>query len=223
MGSANPGRAEYSDRTAIAQAFQCRDEHAELSVGVPRDVLAEDTQRPALRHHPDKLIDEEPVIGRAEPAPGDAVRLAGIAGSDEMNAAAPRAAVEGSKVRPDRRRMKPPALHRRDQSGSGAGFPLHVSDRAMSGFDKVDADVEPADACAHADAVPGDGDAQGRNSGGIWSHIHATHPASHARARCQRVGGSGGWNISPASTITSNSPLSGSQISPVRRHSARRR
>lgn len=162
MGSANAGRAEYSDLTAIAQCFQCRDEHAELSVGVPRDVLAEDTERPALRHHAHELVDEEAVVVFAEPTPGDAVRLAGISGSDEMNAAAPRAAIEGSKVRPDRRRMKPPALHRRDQRGSGSGFPLHVSDRAMSGFDKVDADVESADACADGDAVPG-----GRYSGGM--------------------------------------------------------
>ena len=62
VGSAHFGRAEYSDRNAVAQPLQCRDEGGELSVRVPRDVLAEDTGRPHFRDDANKLFDEEAVV-----------------------------------------------------------------------------------------------------------------------------------------------------------------
>jgi hypothetical protein len=102
MGSADLGRAEYSRRNAIAQPLQSRYEGVELSIGVPRDVLAEQTTRPALGHDSQDLLDEEPVVAGSEVASDFAVWLARVSRSDAIHEATPRSSVEGGKVRPDR-------------------------------------------------------------------------------------------------------------------------
>jgi hypothetical protein len=77
-----------------------------LAVGVPRDVLAEETTRPALGHDSEDLIDEESVVVCPALSADLAVGLAGVARSDAMNDATPRSSVEGGKVSPDRSRME---------------------------------------------------------------------------------------------------------------------
>ena len=52
------------------------------------------------------------VIGSAF-FPRDAERLTGISGSDAINFAAPACAIEGSNIRPDRRRIQPSCFHMR--------------------------------------------------------------------------------------------------------------
>jgi len=101
------------------------------------------------------LIDEEPIVADATSLAGVAVRLAWISGSDEMNAATPWSTVEGGKVRPDRRRIQLARFHARDKEAGSIGFPLHVSDGAMSGFSDGHAEPKSSDACAKFDAVPG--------------------------------------------------------------------
>jgi hypothetical protein len=55
--------------------------------------------------------------------------------------------------------MKPPCVHRRDQACGCCGFPLHVTDAACSLSAGVegegDAELEPADAGAEGEDVPG--------------------------------------------------------------------
>jgi hypothetical protein len=58
---------------------------------------------------------------------GDAERLAGETGSDEIHAAAPWATVEGGEVRPDRSLIQPRLCHPRHESGRCVGIPLNVS------------------------------------------------------------------------------------------------
>lgn len=107
---------------------------------------------------------------------GDAVVLARIAGSEEMNAATPRSSVEGGKVGPDRRVIQPPRVHRRDQARGGSGFPLDVADAADSLSPMVegegDAELESADAGA-----------QGQQLAGTWSHIHRGPPMNISNCR----------------------------------------
>jgi hypothetical protein len=95
------------------------------------------------------------IVSGAEPLAGDAVALARVARSDEINDATPRSSVEGSCIRPDRSRMQPPRLHARDQACGGCGFPLHVHDTARSGFGNSDAKFKSADAGAEGEAVEG--------------------------------------------------------------------
>jgi hypothetical protein len=147
------GRAEYSARSAATQSFQWRDEGGELSVRVPRDVLAEETISPALGEDAEHLVDEEAVVASPAALAGDGVGLARVAANDAIHDAAPASSVEGGEVRPDRRRIQLARFHARDQPCGGKGFPLHVSDSARSGLGNVHAEVEPAGSGAEGDDV----------------------------------------------------------------------
>lgn len=83
---------------------------------------------------------------------GKAERLAGIAGSDNMNAAAPRSAVEGSQIVPDRCRSQGRVRHPRHESGRGETVSLDMTHSAVSGFGEVQAKVEAPDTGAKAEA-----------------------------------------------------------------------
>lgn len=124
------GRTEYSDRNAAAQSLQCWNGDGELSVRVPRDVLAEETRRPALIEDVDGAVEQPAIVELAKPLSGDAVALARVSRSDDVHESSKASAVEGASIRPDRRRMKPPRFHRRDQACGGCSFPLHVTDAA---------------------------------------------------------------------------------------------
>lgn len=169
-GVAGLGRAEYSCRNAVAQPFQWRDDGAELSVRVPRDVLSEDKIRPALLGEAADFGSEKSLSIGPSPLPGDAVVLAGVSRSEDMNEATPGSSIEGEHVGPDRSRMKPPRFHTRDQACGCCGFPLHVTDPAASLSEIVeseqDAEFEAADSCAEGEDVAG-------RTPGMKSHIHA--------------------------------------------------
>jgi hypothetical protein len=79
-------------------------------------------------------------------------RLAGIAGRDETNLATPRAAVEGSKVRPDRRVIQGLVCHPRHESGRSECVPLDIANSSISGFGQMQAELEPADTGAEGDS-----------------------------------------------------------------------
>jgi hypothetical protein len=91
------GRAEYSARNAVAQPFQCWDDSFELAASVPRDVLAEDTIRPALIGDADDFGREEAGAIGAGALSGDAVVLARISRSEDIHEAAPWSSVEGGR------------------------------------------------------------------------------------------------------------------------------
>lgn len=146
------GRTEYSCRKAVAQSFQCRRDGCKLSVRVPRDVLSEDKIRPALLGDADDFGSEESLAVLSLSLSSDGVVLAGISRSEDMYEATPCSSVEGEQVTPDRRRMKPPCFHRRDQTCGCCGFPLHVQDAARlfaaQSESEADAEFKPSDACA---------------------------------------------------------------------------
>ncbi|AJP72291.1 hypothetical protein TS85_11575 [Sphingomonas hengshuiensis] len=184
LGISSFARAEYSRLNAIAHCFQCRDEGGELSVRVPRHVLAQETERPALGDDAEYLFDEETIVVGASALSGDAVGLAWIAGSDAMNAATPRSSIEGSEVRPDRRGSQVARFHARNQKRGGGCFPLHVSDAARSRHGKLDAESKPSAAGAEFDDVP--------ERGGTYSHVTSSPRRGHGGSRGRRGCRSGG-------------------------------
>lgn len=153
------GRTEYSCRNAVAQSLQWRDDSFKLSVRVPRHVFAEDKIRPALAGDADDLWGKKSLSFGPSPLSGNAVVLAWVARSEDMNESTPRASVEGEKVRPDRRWMKPPAFHRRNQACGGCGFPLHVADAASmftaQSESEGNSEFKPTDAGAEGDDISG--------------------------------------------------------------------
>jgi hypothetical protein len=76
--------------------------------------------------------------------PSDAERLAGISSSDAINFATPWLAVEGSHVRPDRRRIQPSCFHMRDKEARDIGFPLDSTNQLCCWFGKLEAKLKPA-------------------------------------------------------------------------------
>ena len=113
------GRAEYSSRNAAAQSLQCGDSDFELSGEIARYVLTEEGVSPAFVENLNGAVEQPSVIVGTEALSGDAVALAGIARQDAIHRATPLASVEGSQVRPDSSRMKPPRFHARDQACGG--------------------------------------------------------------------------------------------------------
>jgi hypothetical protein len=78
---------------------------------------------------------------------GEAERLARVAANDAIHDATPRLAVEGSQVRPDRRRSHGFVFHARCQDRGGECFAFNVADDASrSAKGKLNSEVESADA-----------------------------------------------------------------------------
>ncbi len=146
-------RAEYSSRNPAAQSLQCWDGDCELSGEVPRDVFTEEGVSPAFVKDLDSAVEQPTVVGFPETLSGDTVSLAGITRQDAIHCATPCSSVEGSEVRPDSSRMKPPRFHARDQAGGGTCFPLHESDTARVGSSNSNAEVEASDASADAEGT----------------------------------------------------------------------
>lgn len=117
------------------------------------DVLEEAPSGADLADDPGDFGPEMPGIVGAKPGSRQAEGLAGIAGSDDMNAAAPRAAVEGSQIVPDRSRSQGRVRHPRHESGRGETVSLDMTHSSVSGLCKVQAKVEASDTGAKADAA----------------------------------------------------------------------
>jgi hypothetical protein len=78
---------------------------------------------------------------------GEAERLARVSANDAIHDATPRSAVEGSNVRPDRRRSQDRIFHARRQDRGGECFAFNVADDASrSAKGKLNSDVEASDA-----------------------------------------------------------------------------
>jgi hypothetical protein len=102
-----------------------------------------------------------------------------------MNAAAPRAAVEGSQIVPDRCRSQGRVRHPRHESGRGETVSLDMTHSAVSGFGEMQAKVEAPDTGAKAEA-----EQRVMSAGGMKSH---TRRPFH-RGPAALGGGSSRWS-----------------------------
>jgi hypothetical protein len=87
---------------------------------------------------------EVPWVFVAELSSGNGERLARIAAMDDIHQAAPRSAVEGGNVVPDRRAIQSLVFHPRHERGRSVGFPLDVTHSSISGDGEMEAEVEPS-------------------------------------------------------------------------------
>jgi hypothetical protein len=133
----------------VRRARFSRCEQARLDVPksqgeVAFDVLEEDPSGSDLAHDPGDLGPEVSGIRVAAPFSGLAEGLTGITGRDDMNAPAPRSAVEGSQIVPYSRWSQGLVCHPCHESGRSVGFPLDVAHSSIAGLGDVDAEVETA-------------------------------------------------------------------------------
>lgn len=103
------------------------------------DVLQSEAPRTAIVGNVEDVEKEAGALAvKSCPLSCDADVLAREARSDDIHASAPRCAVEGSQVTPDRRRIKGSRFHKRDQLSGGSGFPLHVTDCSVTDSKKLE-------------------------------------------------------------------------------------
>ena len=141
-------RREEACRKAVAHADQSCGDFGEAEAEMMGDILEEDELRFDLG---DDAGDMRPEVARVVRAPAparDGERLARIARSDDVHRAAPRAAVEGSNVVPDRRAIQGRVFHPRHESGCGVGFPFDMAHSTISGDGEDEPEVETARARA---------------------------------------------------------------------------
>ena len=93
-------RREQSRRKPVAKSDQFSGDLGKAEAEMMGDVLQEDEVGLDLADDARDVRPEVALVGLGPPLPGDREGLAGIAGSEAMNAATPRAAVEGSQIRP---------------------------------------------------------------------------------------------------------------------------
>jgi hypothetical protein len=104
-------------------------------------------------------VEEEAAALPIQPgaASGDADVLARETGSDAIHSSAPCCAVEGGKVRPDRRRIDRSRFHERNKLAGCRGFPFNVANGSVSDAEKLecgaDAFSEHSDAGAQLEGM----------------------------------------------------------------------
>jgi hypothetical protein len=93
-------RREQSRRKPVAKADQVSGDLGKAEAEMMGDVLQEDEIGLDLADDAGDMRPEVPFVSLGPPLPRDGEGLAGITGSEAMNAATPRAAIEGSQIRP---------------------------------------------------------------------------------------------------------------------------
>ena len=164
VGRADFRRREEARRKAVAHADQTAGDFGEAEAEMMGDIFEEDEGRLAFA---DDARDMRPEVTRVVRAPAfarDGERLARISRSDDVHRAAPRAAVEGSNVVPDRRRIQGRLFHPCHENGRGVGFPFDMAHSSISGHGNGEPEVEPA--CAGAERETEQVSGSGSVSGG---------------------------------------------------------
>lgn len=152
MRRARFSRREDASPDLIAQAAKVSGDVPKSQGDVAGDVFEEDPTRLHFADDPGDLGPEVSGIVGTAPISGEAEGLAGITGRDDMNAAAPRSAVERSQIVPDRCRSQCLVFHPGHERGRRVGFPLDVTHSSIAGLGDMQAEVETSIACAERDA-----------------------------------------------------------------------
>ncbi len=141
-------RSKETRRKAVAHADQSAGDFGEAEAEMMGDILEEDEGRLDLGDDAGDMRPEMARVVRTLALARDAERLAWISRSDDVHRAAPRAAIEGSNVVPDRRAIQGRVFHPRHESGRGVGFPFDMAHSSISGHGDGEPEVEPAGAGA---------------------------------------------------------------------------
>ncbi len=181
MASAHFSRCEQARFCAVAQAAKPSDDVGKSQIDVAFDVLDKDRAGLDFADDPLNLGPKVPGIGFSAPLAGHAERLAGIAGSEDMNLAAPRLAVEGSEIVPNRCAIQGRVCHPRHESGRCVGFPLDETDSAIGWLGDRETELETAVTCAEGKAIDASGEVAGIS--GMNNHKRGLRRRSISRSR----------------------------------------
>ena len=166
VGCTDFRRREEARRKAVAHADQSSGDFGEAEAEMMGDVFEEDEGRFNFADDAGDMRPEVAWILGAEAFACDGERLARITRSDDVHSAAPRTAVEGSNVVPDRRAIQGRVFHPRHESGCGVGFPFDMAHSSISGDGDGEPEVEPACTGAKREAEQACVSVSGSVSGG---------------------------------------------------------
>lgn len=182
VGRADFRRREEACRKAVAHADQSCGDFGETEAEMMGDILEEDEGRFDFA---DDAGDMRPEVARIVRAPAfarDAERLAWIARSEDVHRAAPRAALEGSNIVPDRRAIQGRVFHPRHEDGRGEGVPLDVTHSTISGAGDGEPEIESTGTGAEGEAKQASVSGSGSTSGGKYSQLMHVTRRSYACA-----------------------------------------
>ena len=158
----------------IAQALKVSHDVSETQGEMAGDVLEETPFGLHFADDPGDLGPEVAGVVFALSKAREGEGLAGITGSDDMNAAAPRSAVEGSEIVPNRSRSQGRVRHPRHESGRGETVSLDMAHTAISGRGDMQSEIQSCDTGTKAEAAK-----LVMSLGGTKSHTWG--PFRHAR------------------------------------------
>lgn len=153
MRRARFSRREQACLDAVTQLAKVSGDVPKSQGDVAFDVLEEDEAGPDFVDDSGDFGPQMAGIGVAAAQSRLAEGLTGITGRDEMNAAAPRAAVEGSQIVPDSSRRQGLVFHPCHESGRRVSLPLDVTNSPISGLGDVQAEIEAGVAGAERDSA----------------------------------------------------------------------
>jgi hypothetical protein len=145
-------RRKEACRKLVAHADQSCGDFGEAEAEMMGDIFEKDEGRFDLADDAGDVWPEVAWIVRALALARDGERLARIARSDDVHRAAPRVAVEGSNVVPDRRVIQGRVFHPRHESGCGVGLPFDMAHSSISGQSEGEPEVDATGAGAEREA-----------------------------------------------------------------------
>ena len=141
MASTNFFRCKQTRRNLVIQGFKVGGNLIEPEAEVAGHVFE---KYECWFNFANDSMDVRPKVSRivfSTTSAGETEGLARVARSDAIHCSTPRAAVEGSQIRPKRRLIQATCFHRLSQVFDGEGFPLHPTDCA-NWEDKLEAQVK---------------------------------------------------------------------------------
>ncbi len=167
VGRTNFRRREEARRKPVPHADQSAGDFGEAEAEMMGDIFEEYEGRLDLANDAGDMGPEVARVVRAPALARDGEWLARIARSDDVHRAAPRAAVEGGNIVPDRRAIQGRVFHPRHESGCGEGFPFDMAHSTISGDGDGETEVEPARAGAEGETEEACVSGPGSVSGGM--------------------------------------------------------
>jgi hypothetical protein len=154
VGRAHFCRAEYSRRNLVTNSLEVSPHGVKAASKVSCDVFEEDACWAYLLNNPVHIGPEMARVSLSSALSSGAEWLARVACSEEIHCSAPRSAVEGLEIVPDRSRSQLLCFHPGHESGRCTGFPFDVTHTAVLGQDEMHPEFEAP--CSRAEGQAGD-------------------------------------------------------------------
>jgi hypothetical protein len=157
VGSTDGGRGEQVPFRIEPEVGQVPENRSQSGNSEPWDVLQQDEVWSHLTQNPGDVGPDPPLVLDAASNAGLRERLTRETGRDEIHSAAPRSAVEGRDVVPDRSRIQGLVRHPRHEDGRRMGVPLDVTHSPVPAGpeDELEAELNPSGPGTHGEATKG--------------------------------------------------------------------